>query len=58
MLRRSAASRITDVPGSSDYFDRGFVCYSNRAKTEWLGVPEALITAHGAVSEPVAAGDG
>ena len=48
------ASRLTDVPGSSDYFERGVVCYSNRAKTEWLGVPDALIAAHGAVSEPVA----
>ena len=48
------ASRITDVPGSSAYFERGVVCYSNRAKIEWIGVPEALITAHGAVSEPVA----
>jgi nicotinamide-nucleotide amidase len=48
------ASRITDVPGSSDYFERGAVCYSNRAKEEWLGVPGALIAAHGAVSEPVA----
>jgi nicotinamide-nucleotide amidase len=49
------ASRLTDVPGSSDYFDRGVVCYSNRAKTELLGVPPALIAEHGAVSEPVAA---
>jgi nicotinamide-nucleotide amidase len=48
------ASRLTDVAGSSDYVDRGFVCYSNRAKSEVLGVPEALIGAHGAVSEPVA----
>lgn len=48
------ASRLTDVPGSSSYFDRGAVCYSNRAKVEWLGVAEALIDAHGAVSEPVA----
>jgi nicotinamide-nucleotide amidase len=48
------ASRLTDVPGSSAYFDRGVVCYSNRAKVEWLGVPEPLIDAHGAVSEPVA----
>lgn len=48
------ASRLTDVPGSSDYVDRGVVCYSNRAKTELLGVPEALISEHGAVSEPVA----
>jgi nicotinamide-nucleotide amidase len=48
------ASRITDVPGSSDYFDRGAVCYSNAAKEEWLGVPGELIAKHGAVSEPVA----
>jgi nicotinamide-nucleotide amidase len=48
------ASRLTDVPGSSDYFDRGVVCYSNRAKTELLGIPAALIEAHGAVSEEVA----
>ena len=48
------ASRITDVPGSSAYFERGVVCYSNRAKIEWVGVPEALIAEHGAVSEPVA----
>ena len=48
------ASRLTDVPGSSDYVERGVVCYSNRAKIEWLGVPEALIAEHGAVSEPVA----
>jgi nicotinamide-nucleotide amidase len=48
------ASRLTDVPGSSEYFDRGFVCYSNRAKVEWLDVPEALLEQHGAVSEPVA----
>jgi nicotinamide-nucleotide amidase len=48
------ASRLTDVPGSSDYFDRGAVCYSNRAKIEWLGVPAPLIEQHGAVSEPVA----
>lgn len=48
------ASRLTDVPGSSGYFDRGVVCYSNAAKVEWLGVPVALIEEHGAVSEPVA----
>jgi nicotinamide-nucleotide amidase len=48
------ASRLTDVPGSSDYLDRGVVCYSNRAKTELAGVPEALIRDCGAVSEPVA----
>jgi nicotinamide-nucleotide amidase len=48
------ASRLTDVPGSSDYFDSGVVCYSNRAKVEWLGVPKPLIDEQGAVSEPVA----
>ena len=48
------ASRICDVPGSSDYFDRGAVVYSNRAKVDWLGVPPALLEEHGAVSEPVA----
>ncbi len=48
------ASRLTDVPGSSDYVERGVVCYSNRAKVELLGVPESLIAGHGAVSEPVA----
>lgn len=48
------ASRLTDVPGSSRYVDRGVVAYSNRAKTELLGVPEDRIREHGAVSEPVA----
>jgi len=48
------ASRLTDVPGSSDYMERGVVCYSNRSKTELAGVPEALIAEHGAVSESVA----
>jgi len=47
-------SRLTDIPGSSDYVDRGVVCYSNQAKTEWLDVPASLIEEHGAVSEPVA----
>ena len=47
-------SRLTDVPGSSAYIERGFISYSNRAKAEDLGVPEALIEEHGAVSEPVA----
>lgn len=47
-------SRLTDVPGSSDYVDRGVVCYSDRAKVELLGLPESLIEEHGAVSEPVA----
>jgi nicotinamide-nucleotide amidase len=48
------ASRLTDVPGSSVYVDRGVVCYSNRAKVESLGIAEALLVEHGAVSEPVA----
>src|SRR6185295_2050951 len=47
-------SRLTDVPGSSEYVERGVVCYSNRAKRELADVPEALIAEHGAVSEPVA----
>jgi nicotinamide-nucleotide amidase len=48
------ASRLTDVPGSSDYVERGVVCYSNRSKVELLGVPPTLIETHGAVSEEVA----
>jgi nicotinamide-nucleotide amidase len=48
------AGAITDVAGSSDVFDRGFVTYSNAAKTEMLGVPADLITQYGAVSEAVA----
>jgi competence/damage-inducible protein CinA-like protein len=48
------ASRLTDVPGSSRYVERGIVAYSNRAKIELLGVDEHLIREHGAVSEPVA----
>lgn len=47
------ASVCTDLPGSSAWFDRGFVTYSNAAKIEMLGVPEALIAQHGAVSEAV-----
>lgn len=47
-------SRLTDVAGSSDYVERGVVAYSNRAKTDLLGVPEPLIAEHGAVSEAVA----
>jgi len=50
-----ATSRLTDVPGSSEYVERSVVAYSNAAKVELLGVPAALIAAHGAVSEPVAA---
>jgi nicotinamide-nucleotide amidase len=45
---------ITDVPGSSDIFDRGFITYSNAAKTAMLGVDPWLIETHGAVSEEVA----
>jgi nicotinamide-nucleotide amidase len=48
------AGAVTDVAGSSAVFDRGFVTYSNAAKTQMLGVPAELIAAHGAVSEPVA----
>jgi nicotinamide-nucleotide amidase len=48
------ASRLTDVPGSSAYVDRAFVCYSNRSKIELLGIAESLLAEHGAVSEPVA----
>lgn len=47
-------TRLTEVPGSSDYVDRGIVVYSNQSKTDLLGVPATLIAAHGAVSEPVA----
>lgn len=49
-----ATSRLTDVPGSSEYVERSVVAYSNRAKIELLDVPEQLIKDHGAVSEPVA----
>jgi len=47
------AAACTDLAGSSQWFERGFVSYSNAAKTELLGVPAALIATHGAVSEPV-----
>jgi nicotinamide-nucleotide amidase len=49
-----ATSRLTDVSGSSAYVERGVVAYSNEAKIEMLGVGPDLITAYGAVSEPVA----
>ncbi len=48
------AGRLTDVAGSSDVLERGFVTYSNASKTELLGVPAALIEKHGAVSAQVA----
>ena len=46
---------ITAVPGSSEWFDRGFITYSNRAKQEMLGVNDATLAGHGAVSEPTVA---
>jgi nicotinamide-nucleotide amidase len=49
-----AAALLTEIPGSSDVFERGFVTYSNQAKMEMLGVPEELLTEFGAVSQPVA----
>ena len=48
------AAALTDVPGSSDVVDRGFVTYSNGAKTEMLGVNPQTLSSHGAVSEEVA----
>ena len=48
------AATCTDLAGSSAWLERGFVTYSNAAKTEMLGVDAALIAQHGAVSEPVA----
>ena len=47
------AKMLTDIPGSSDYFQQGWVTYSNRAKQERLGVSENILKVHGAVSEPV-----
>jgi nicotinamide-nucleotide amidase len=48
------AAACTSLAGSSDWFERGFVTYSNAAKQEMLGVPATLIECHGAVSQPVA----
>ena len=48
------AAALTDLPGSSAIFDRGFVTYSNAAKIEMLGVLPATLATHGAVSEQVA----
>jgi nicotinamide-nucleotide amidase len=46
--------RLTDIPGSSLYLERGLVTYSNRSKTDLLGVPETVLQKHGAVSEETA----
>jgi nicotinamide-nucleotide amidase len=48
------AALLTEIAGSSDVFERGFVTYSNDAKTELLGVPASLIRQHGAVAEVIA----
>lgn len=48
------AAALTDIAGASDVFDRGFVTYSNAAKCDMLGVADALLKAHGAVSAEVA----
>lgn len=48
------SATCTDLAGSSAWFERGFVTYSNAAKTDLLGVPGLLVLRHGAVSEPVA----
>ncbi|MDE2594423.1 MAG: CinA family protein [Burkholderiales bacterium] len=48
------AAACTELAGSSNWFDRGLVTYSNEAKTDLLGVPASLIAQHGAVSEAVA----
>jgi nicotinamide-nucleotide amidase len=50
----AVAALLTEIPGSSAALDRGFVTYSNAAKSEMLGVPPAMIAAEGAVSEAVA----
>ena len=47
------AKAITDIAGSSAWFERGFVTYSNEAKSQMIGVSEATLLEHGAVSEPV-----
>ncbi len=45
---------LTELSGSSEWFERGYITYSNQAKTECLGVPAELIASYGVVSEPVA----
>ncbi len=47
------AEAITEIPGSSEWFERGFITYANRAKVEMLGVSEDTLRLHGAVSEAV-----
>lgn len=47
----SLAAAITDIAGSSQWFDRGFVTYTNKAKEELLDVPPSILSSHGAVSE-------
>ena len=49
-----AAQAVTSIPGCSDWFERGFVTYSNPSKEEMLGVQAETLRRHGAVSEPVA----
>lgn len=49
------AAALTAIPGSSDVVERGFVTYSNAAKVQMLGIAQATLDAHGAVSEPIAA---
>lgn len=46
--------RLTNIPGSSDYFDRGVIVYSNTSKTQLLGVPKLIIESFGAVSNETA----
>lgn len=48
------AGALTSLAGSSQIFDRGYVCYSNQSKSQLLGVPDDLIRTHGAVSQAVA----
>ncbi len=48
------SATLTKLAGSSEWFERGYITYSNEAKTECLDVPAQLIESHGAVSEPVA----
>ncbi|WP_165475074.1 RNA 2',3'-cyclic phosphodiesterase [Legionella yabuuchiae] len=50
----SLAGTITSIPGSSAWFDRGYITYSNLSKTEMLGVPDRILRTHGAVSEETA----